>query len=339
MSQGTHKETLFKAIRAGMNVLIEGPHGTGKTALVMEVARELGWTCKYYSASTLDPWIDLVGMPVPDKEGGRIIFCRDPRLLDAEIVFFDELNRAQFKVLNAVLEMIQFRSINGEPLPRLKAIIAVCNPCDGSYQVNDLDPAMSDRFHVQISMEAKLVPDYFTGRFGQFMGKALCDWWINDLEREQKLMISPRRLQYIGDMVKADIDPSLSLLKNDKITWSLLKRRLAQQPPVSMQDFLGNPQMYAEKVAADPDIALRFAALLPQIHPRDMATVRDIILSLPPEMLVMIHRSAPFVFERAMKSIEAKDGAGDAQAFWELIHEKTGIRKGGKHVENSSKAA
>ncbi|MDO9543283.1 MAG: MoxR family ATPase [Kiritimatiellia bacterium] len=174
--QSTHKEThdiLVKAAKAGLNVLLEGPHGTGKTAVITEVAHELGFRLKYYSSSTLDPFVDLVGLPVPrtDAQGKpTVIYHRPTDINEAELVFFDEFNRAQPKVLNSILEMIQFRSINGEKLPNLKTVFAACNPAADAYDVVDLDPALLDRFHIHMIFNPGPDREWFAKRFGEKLG-------------------------------------------------------------------------------------------------------------------------------------------------------------------------
>ena len=133
----------------GLNVLLIGYHGVGKTQMALEEAKSLGLNMKYYSSPTLDPWPDLVGIPVPvdiegDSKSGdkQLQFIRPADVEDAEIMFFDELNRAHPKVINAVLEAIQFHSINGKPLPRLKMVWAAINPPDDIYDVNEPDPVV-----------------------------------------------------------------------------------------------------------------------------------------------------------------------------------------------------
>src|SRR5206468_4153795 len=118
--------------RVGKNVLLEGRRGVGKTSLVLEVARKLGLRLAYFSAPTLDPWADLVGVPVP--QDGRLVFLRPAHVSEAEFLFLDELNRAHPKVQNAILELTLFRSLNGERLERLRTVWAAINPPDGEYQ-------------------------------------------------------------------------------------------------------------------------------------------------------------------------------------------------------------
>src|SRR3954447_4363445 len=126
---------------AGMNLLLVGLHGVGKTEAILTFCRENGVVLKYYSCSTLDPYTDLVGVPTPRKycmndrlwlgtnqdtcpicnhrleeEDSPVVeslkMVRPREVDDAELIFFDELNRAPDAVQNAVLEIIQFRSIN-----------------------------------------------------------------------------------------------------------------------------------------------------------------------------------------------------------------------------------
>ncbi len=46
-----------------MNVLFRGEHGIGKTAIILETAKRKGLKVLYFSAATMDPWVDLVGVP------------------------------------------------------------------------------------------------------------------------------------------------------------------------------------------------------------------------------------------------------------------------------------
>jgi len=142
---------LKTVIQQDWNVLLSGKHGIGKTFEVLRVVEDLGWSMKYYSTSTLDPYVDLVGVPVPvdNDDGTRDLDMVRPKDMDnVELIFFDELNRADPKTLNAVFEVIQFRTINGIPLPKLRSVVAAINPVDGEYNTEELDPALIDRFHV-----------------------------------------------------------------------------------------------------------------------------------------------------------------------------------------------
>ena len=50
-------------IQNNSNVLFIGKHGVGKTAMVKDAFDRNGLNFRYFSASTMDPWVDFVGVP------------------------------------------------------------------------------------------------------------------------------------------------------------------------------------------------------------------------------------------------------------------------------------
>lgn len=133
---------LAHAVENKMNILLKGAHGVGKTAMVKAAFDAAGLKWKYYSAATMDPWVDFIGVPKEkvDEHGNAYLDLVRPRDLaadDVEAIFFDELNRAPKKVRNAVMELIQFKSINGKKFNNLKIVWAAINPDDedGTYDV------------------------------------------------------------------------------------------------------------------------------------------------------------------------------------------------------------
>src|SRR5450759_4450061 len=80
------------AVAAELPILLIGPHGTGKSLLLLRVAEALGLAWRHYNASLLS-YDDLVGYPVPDGRGG-LDWLRTPATIwDAEAVFLDAINR------------------------------------------------------------------------------------------------------------------------------------------------------------------------------------------------------------------------------------------------------
>jgi hypothetical protein len=149
---------VMKSLPAEMAVLIRGPHGIGKSQIVKGLATELGLDLVDVRASTMQEG-DVVGYPDLDsiKATGVSTFalpawyvsaCREPKVL-----FLDELNRGLIGVLNGMFQIILDRELgngpDGKPMklhPDTRVVAAVNNGSE--YTVNEMDPALLDRFWV-----------------------------------------------------------------------------------------------------------------------------------------------------------------------------------------------
>lgn len=188
-----------------INVLFSGKHGVGKTHVILEAFRRNNLQFAYFSGSTLDPWVDFVGVPRPvkDEQGRVFLDLVRPKIFvydQIQAIFIDEYNRSAKKVRNAIMELIQFGTINGHPLRNLKVVWAAINPHDedGTYDTEELDPAQLDRFQVHIDVPYKPSAAYFTARYGAQASLAATSWW-NELPKDIKEKVSPRRLDYALD--------------------------------------------------------------------------------------------------------------------------------------------
>jgi len=194
-------------IKNQYNVLFRGKHGVGKTATILSAFATHGLKFQYFSASTMDPWVDFIGVPKEktDENGNSYLDLVRPKHFQedqVEAIFLDEFNRSSKKVRNAVMELIQFKSINGKKFNNLKIIWAAINPEDdeeGKYDVEALDPAQLDRFHVCVDVPYAPHAPYFREKYGQATADVAITWW-KELSKEQKNLVSPRRLDYAIDM-------------------------------------------------------------------------------------------------------------------------------------------
>lgn len=203
------EKSLRQAANLRANVLLSGKHGCGKTAVITKIFNEVygdqGKDWLYFSGSTLDPWVDFVGVPrqQEDKNGPFLELVKPRYIRDANIkaIFIDEYNRAPAKVRNAVMELLQFRSINGHKMPKLEVIWTAVNPPDPNetYNVDEIDPAQRDRFPIQINVPYEVDRNFFKAKYGE-KGAAACNWW-DTLSATQRDQISPRRLDYAVDLL------------------------------------------------------------------------------------------------------------------------------------------
>lgn len=215
-------------LKNNCNVLLRGRHGCGKTAMIKQTFEQAGLKWMYFSCSTMDPWVDFIGVPKEVKDGDKSyldlvrpkVFQED----EVEALFFDEFNRAPKKVRNAVMELIQFKSINGKKFSNLKVVWAAINPSseDEAYDVEELDPAQIDRF--QVNIEVPCVPHgpYFKNKYGQDWAEAAITWW-RELDANVRKAISPRRLDYALEMFKMGGDMKDVLPPNANISKLLVE--------------------------------------------------------------------------------------------------------------------
>lgn len=213
------EQKLEQHFKHGRNVLLEGRHGTGKTTIASNVLNRLTKNWLYFSASTLDPFCDFVGIPKETQKNGKSVltFVLPEKLSDdsVEAIFLDEYNRSHKKVRNATLELIQFKSINGRKFPNLKVVWAAINPADEDsdelYDVEILDPAQLDRFQVYIKVPNNPSFEYFKKKYDADIAKSAIEWW-NHLPKEAQKLVSPRRLDYAIELFKdgGDLNDVLS---------------------------------------------------------------------------------------------------------------------------------
>lgn len=196
------EKKLVQHFKLGKNVLLEGKHGTGKTSLIQKIFGEHCKNWLYFSGSTLDPWVDFVGVPKEIEKNGQHVlsFVLPEKMTDptVEAIFIDEYNRSHKKIRNAVMELIQFKSINGRKFPNLKVVWAAINPSDDedeSYDVETLDAAQADRFQVKIKVPYLPDFEYFKNKFGIKIAQSAIEWW-DGLPKEAQKLVSPRRLDY-----------------------------------------------------------------------------------------------------------------------------------------------
>lgn len=139
---------------ASASILLRGDHGIGKSQVVRQLARKIA-ADEHIDLPVIDRRLsqmsegDMVGLPSTDGEVTRFNppdwfkrACNEPCML-----FLDELNRATHEVMQAAFQIVLDRELNGWKLHPQTRVASAVN-VSTNYTVNEIDPALLDRFWV-----------------------------------------------------------------------------------------------------------------------------------------------------------------------------------------------
>jgi hypothetical protein len=138
---------------ASQAVLIRGPHGIGKSQLVGQIASESQLKDGTKGLPLVDRRLaqmtegDIIGLP--ELCDGVTRFCPVDWILRAcrepVVLLLDELNRATVEVQQCAFQLVLDRELNGHRLHPETRIFCAVN-ASPEYQINEMDPALLDRF-------------------------------------------------------------------------------------------------------------------------------------------------------------------------------------------------
>lgn len=151
VDQATAKSLYRFSIRAGTNILMLGNAGVGKTEMATQASEEEDFEYIYLNLSVLEA-PDLMGLPMIDHET-RTTDYATPKNLPAlgtgkkKVLIVDELDKGKPELQNPMLEMFQFRSINGRKMD-IHSVIATGNlPDEGAFSL-PISHALTNRCSV-----------------------------------------------------------------------------------------------------------------------------------------------------------------------------------------------
>jgi len=133
-----------------ISICIRGPHGIGKSHAVYELSSEENFNLPIIERrlSQMSEG-DMIGLP--ELVDGMTRFCPpDWYKMACEkpvILFLDELNRSTPEIMQAAFQIVLDRELNGWKLHPDTRIFTAIN-VSADYNVNDMDPALLDRFWV-----------------------------------------------------------------------------------------------------------------------------------------------------------------------------------------------
>jgi hypothetical protein len=168
------KGIIRAAANADDTVILEGPHGVGKSDIAKQIEQEDGYHMETLFLSHQEVG-DLIGTPHTIMDGETAITTWSVPIwlqrmnIAAKggkkcMLFLDELNRAPLDVRQSAMQLVLERQIHEHTLPTVDGfrclVIAAINPAD-DYQVDELDPALMDRFlHAEVEADAQVWLDW-----------------------------------------------------------------------------------------------------------------------------------------------------------------------------------
>lgn len=153
IDQETLMQVLRFGIRTGGNVMTFGPAGIGKTEMAMQACAEEEFDYVYLNLSVLES-PDLNGLPMIDETGEFPVSRYAPPAQfplagrgKKKVLLVDEADKAKPELQNPMLELFQFRSINGTKLD-IHAVVATGNLPDENSFSQPMSHALMNRCSV-----------------------------------------------------------------------------------------------------------------------------------------------------------------------------------------------
>lgn len=199
----TNMKMLRARLRANLPFFILGHAGWGKTQVIKALAKKFGRTIITVYLDKAVPE-DLDGIPVP-MEGKKNTVYQERAMpawaaymIDHPdkdfLLFFDEMNQADPRVMNALMPIVQENTIGGYYIPNY-IVGAAGNYKDENAATSKLSEPLMERFAPIIQWEDKS-PESWAHNFKNYMhptwdskvGKEL----VNEFEKNCQLFRSPR---------------------------------------------------------------------------------------------------------------------------------------------------
>lgn len=340
---------LTLAISKGLNLMIEGLPGIGKTEYVKELISKAEQESQYYSLQNFQPdnYVNIDLNPQRPEDGLRYLIHDELNRDTPFNLIADEYWRAQKNVQNMMLEVSGNRTLAGQKL-KIKALIAMTNPrmIEGVRQDVGLpDFAMADRFHITIRLQPGAIDayGYLAKKYGE-RATQFIEWHREDIDAIGRLYCPPRSLDFMIEQYWHYIDnakalpaltasevlqDSLPKVGEERVPVPLtaLKARLRDNPIVGIKAILADVDGYFEQLAKRDPLTLEPENM--QVHTavaNAINSAEESIIADPANADALVKIIAPLNHDLAVSLIRA-DGEQKRKALVRIFPKAVRARK------------
>jgi hypothetical protein len=310
--------SLTTAVANNWNVHLVGGQGVAKTATIKDLPNHFeGLDLSLFSAANMSMG-DLVAQVPADGEVVSIVNRRLSTTAGRKLlVAFDEGFRAPKNVKPQMLEVIQERTIGGEPLGGDGEVVGcwmINNPAkigNLRFNVGTADEALCSRFtlNIEVTDEDTKWREWLQDRYGVEEVKPFLEWRAHSLKDEERAMVSPRTLHLMidvfNDLGADELEVALPKLGKERIPVRLheLKARLAKKKVFGPTELFAEIDDIEAKLldagldeVARKDLedavirVLRNADLGPELQPHEAECVR-LVKALPSDLRISLIRT------------------------------------------------
>ena len=206
-------------LKENLPALIKGAPGIGKSDVVEQACREIGYKLIISHPVVADP-TDYKGLPFAVGDEAKFLPFGDLKLLlettEPLVYFLDDLGQATPAVQSAVMQLLLARQINGHVISPEVRFLAATNRREDRANVSGILEPVKSRFASIVELEVS-VPDWVEWAWKHNMPGELVSFiqfrpgLLNDFKATRDIENSPcpRTVAFVGKMLRAGIPQTI----------------------------------------------------------------------------------------------------------------------------------
>lgn len=309
--------TIRKCIQHGMNVLVIGHQGIGKTQAIQHLVRTEFPEYKFIYTSVSQIHKGDLLLPMPVEEHGRKWVRYIPHVMFSPydeqgqprriVLALDEFNRNldDPDVYNLLLEVLWSRSLNGVPLD-LQCVVAMANPDKDNryFNTTQLETAVLARFPVKLYVDMyDLGADRYLLEKYPDHAPAVIEWVLT-LPEEKRWLVPPRTQEHIIQVFLIG-EPIRYVFTDDvQLPISQLEEALRSGNVWTFKRLLKDPEGAAETIRRNSVMLPLFVSLLRLVkNAKDAERLKPVLRELPEAIRIGLWSKDPRTWTKAITEI------------------------------------